>query len=194
MCDDASQRGAGSEEYPTRNIQFRRGMTVHLVMSRSPRNRLAVALARLRRLISQRGCSFDTPRYSREALGGRYPRLLPSPGYHVHKDVTRVIRETDSDVGRSYSAAYNEGQPPAKLMGHSNASERVLYTLALAEQHAVNILVCHPSGPARDTVAQLKLHLGPGGDVWCGDLSGRSGRPDGTGEPSSSPKQVEWIG
>jgi hypothetical protein len=46
----------------------------------------------------------------------------------------------------------------ASLMAHYNTPERVLATLALAEQQGINTLVCHPSGPAGDTVALLKQH------------------------------------
>ena len=46
----------------------------------------------------------------------------------------------------------------ASLMAHYNTPERVLDTLAQAEQHGINTLVCHPSGPAGDTVALLKRH------------------------------------
>ena len=46
----------------------------------------------------------------------------------------------------------------ASLMAHYNTPERVLQTLALAEQHGINTLVCHPSGPAGNTVALLKRH------------------------------------
>ena len=46
----------------------------------------------------------------------------------------------------------------ASLMAHYNTPERVLETLALAEQQGINTLVCHPSGPAGNTVALLKRH------------------------------------
>jgi hypothetical protein len=46
----------------------------------------------------------------------------------------------------------------ASLLAHYNTPERVLKTLALAEQQGINTLVCHPSGPAGDTVALLKRH------------------------------------
>jgi len=46
----------------------------------------------------------------------------------------------------------------ASLMAHYNTPERILQTLALAEQQGINTLVCHPSGPAGDTVALLKRH------------------------------------
>jgi hypothetical protein len=46
----------------------------------------------------------------------------------------------------------------ANLMAHYNTPERVLQTLALAEQQGINTLVCHPSGPAGDTVGLLKRH------------------------------------
>jgi len=46
----------------------------------------------------------------------------------------------------------------ASLMAHYNTPERVLQTLALAEQQGINTLVCHPSGPAGNTVAVLKQH------------------------------------
>jgi hypothetical protein len=43
-------------------------------------------------------------------------------------------------------------------LAHYNTTERVLETLALAEQQGINTLVCHPSGPAGNTVALLKRH------------------------------------
>ncbi len=46
----------------------------------------------------------------------------------------------------------------ASLMAHYNTPERILQTLALAEQQGINTLVCHPSGPAGNTVAPLKRH------------------------------------
>jgi hypothetical protein len=46
----------------------------------------------------------------------------------------------------------------ASLMSHYNTPQRVLQTLALAESHGINTVVCHPSGPAGDTVALLKRH------------------------------------
>src|SRR3990172_4740043 len=46
----------------------------------------------------------------------------------------------------------------ASLMAHYNTPKRVLQTLALAEQQGINTLVCHPSGPAGNTVAVLKQH------------------------------------
>jgi hypothetical protein len=46
----------------------------------------------------------------------------------------------------------------ASLLAHYNTPERVLQTLALAEQQGINTLVCHPSGPAGNTVALLKRH------------------------------------
>jgi hypothetical protein len=46
----------------------------------------------------------------------------------------------------------------ASLMAHYNTPERVLQTLALAEQQGINTLVCHPSGPAGNTVELLKRH------------------------------------
>ena len=46
----------------------------------------------------------------------------------------------------------------ASLMAHYNTPERVLQTLALAEQQGINTVVCHPSGPAGNTVALLKQH------------------------------------
>jgi hypothetical protein len=46
----------------------------------------------------------------------------------------------------------------ASLLAHYNTTERVLETLALAEQQGINTLVCHPSGPAGNTVALLKRH------------------------------------
>jgi hypothetical protein len=46
----------------------------------------------------------------------------------------------------------------ASLMAHYNTPERVLRTLALAEQHGINTVVCHPSGPAGNTVELLKRH------------------------------------
>ena len=46
----------------------------------------------------------------------------------------------------------------ASLMAHYNTPERVFQTLALAEQQGINTLVCHPSGPAGDTMAVLKRH------------------------------------
>jgi hypothetical protein len=51
----------------------------------------------------------------------------------------------------------------ASLLAHYNTPERVLQTLALAEQQGVHTLVCHPSGPAGDTVALLKRHRGKHG-------------------------------
>lgn len=46
----------------------------------------------------------------------------------------------------------------ASLLAHYNTPERILKTLALAEQHGINTLVCHPSGPAGNTMALLKQH------------------------------------
>jgi hypothetical protein len=46
----------------------------------------------------------------------------------------------------------------ASLMSHYNTPERILQTLALAEQQGINTLVCHPSGPAGNTVDLLKRH------------------------------------
>jgi hypothetical protein len=46
----------------------------------------------------------------------------------------------------------------ASLMAHYNTPQRVLQTLALAEQQGINTLVCHPWGPAGNTVALLKQH------------------------------------
>jgi hypothetical protein len=46
----------------------------------------------------------------------------------------------------------------ASLMAHYNTPERILQTLALAEQQGINTVVCHPSGPAGDTVGLLKRH------------------------------------
>ena len=46
----------------------------------------------------------------------------------------------------------------ASLMAHYNTPDRVLKTLALAEQHGINTLVCHPSGPDGNTMALLKQH------------------------------------
>ncbi len=46
----------------------------------------------------------------------------------------------------------------ASLMAHYNTPERVLQTLTLAEQQGINTVVCHPSGPAGNTVALLKQH------------------------------------
>ena len=44
------------------------------------------------------------------------------------------------------------------LMAHYNTPERILQTLALAEQQGINTLVAHPSGPAGNTIALLKRH------------------------------------
>ena len=46
----------------------------------------------------------------------------------------------------------------ASLMAHYNTPAKILQTLALAEQQGINTLVCHPSGPAGDTVQLLKQH------------------------------------
>ena len=46
----------------------------------------------------------------------------------------------------------------ASLMAHYNTPERVFQTLALAEEEGINTIVCHPSGPAGNTVAVLKRH------------------------------------
>jgi len=53
----------------------------------------------------------------------------------------------------------------ASLMAHYNTPERILQTLALAEQHGINTVVCHPSGPAGDTVGLLKRHRKDGGKM-----------------------------
>jgi hypothetical protein len=46
----------------------------------------------------------------------------------------------------------------ASLMAHYNTPERILETLALAERQGINTLVCHPSGPAGNTMGLLKRH------------------------------------
>jgi hypothetical protein len=46
----------------------------------------------------------------------------------------------------------------SSLMAHYNTPERILQTLALAEQQGINTLVAHPSGPAGNTIALLKQH------------------------------------
>jgi len=46
----------------------------------------------------------------------------------------------------------------AALMSRYNTPEKVLQTLALAEQHGINTIVCHPSGPAGNTVDVLQRH------------------------------------
>ena len=44
------------------------------------------------------------------------------------------------------------------LLAHYNTPEKILQTLAVAEQQGINTLVCHPSGPAGNTVDLLKRH------------------------------------
>ena len=46
----------------------------------------------------------------------------------------------------------------ASLMARYNTPEKIQQTLAFAEEQGINTIVCHPSGPAGDTVAALKRH------------------------------------